>query len=354
MKLIVKTIKIVLGTGLLFGLYILAMIAYASIRDYKPAEKITISPVGNGELLLPDTLTFFNWNIGYAGLGKEVDFFYDGGKTVVSPIEVVQKDIAGIVATIIQNKTDFVLLQEVDENSKRSYYTEQDRQIAAALPGYVSAMAINYDVKFVPIPFTRPMGKVLGGLVTLGKYKPIECVRYQYPSAFPWPKNLFMLDRCMMVERFPIADGKELLVINLHNSAYDDTGELKRAEMNYLKTYIMREYENGNYLVIGGDWNQTPPGFDNNSFKKPNGEEAYVQEPIAVDYIPANWKWVYDEKTPTNRKLASPYNPQETFTTVIDFYLLSPNVALLDKKGISLDFDYSDHQPVWMKVALLR
>ena len=31
---------------------------------------------------LPDTLTLVSWNIGYAGLGDNMDFFYDGGRRV--------------------------------------------------------------------------------------------------------------------------------------------------------------------------------------------------------------------------------------------------------------------------------
>ncbi len=352
-RILTRALKITVGVGLLFGLYVLGMILYATYNDYKPEEKLTIEVEGKNNQPMSDTLSLLNWNIGYSGLGKEVDFFYDGGKTVVSPKDIVTKDLGGIVATIATNKADFILLQEVDENSNRSYYIEEDKKIAEALPGYNSAFAVNYDVKFVPIPFNNPMGKVLGGLVTYSKYTPKECSRFQYPSQFGWPKQLFMLDRCMMIQRYDVKNDKELVVINLHNSAYDDTGTLKKAEMNYLKSYITGEYAKDNYVIIGGDWNQTPPGFDNNTFKKSGGEDSYVQEPIKADYLPKNWQWVYDSTIPTNRKLAAPYDPNKTFTTVIDFYLVSPNVQVLEKKGVNTNFEFSDHQPVYIKVVLL-
>ena len=56
---------------------------------------------------------------------------------------------------------------------------------------------------------------------------------------------------------------------------------------------------------------------------------------------------------PTNRKTASPYNKEETFITLIDFFLISPNVKMRQVKGIRQDFQFSDHQPVWMEVELL-
>ena len=51
---------------------------------------------------------------------------------------------------------------------------------------------------------------------------------------------------------------------------------------------------------------------------------------------------------------AFPLNVQKgkTFTTLIDFYLVSPNVEILEVKTIDLDFKYSDHQPISLKVKL--
>jgi len=68
--------------------------------------------------------------------------------------------------------------------------------------------------------------------------------------------------------------------------------------------------------------------------------------------LPANWQWVYDEAIPTNRKLAKPYQPNYTFTTVIDFYLLSPNIEVVSVKTDNLNFESSDHQPVKLNVRL--
>ena len=103
--------------------------------------------------------------------------------------------------------------------------------------------------------------------------------------------------------RFPVMNGKELLVINTHNSAYDSDGTLKAEEMNYLKNFVIAEYEKGNYVVIGGDWNQNPPGFDQNSFN-PDGV-TYDQGIIAADFMPEGWTFAYDMSHPTNRNLKS-------------------------------------------------
>ena len=42
----------------------------------------------------------------------------------------------------------------------------------------------------------------------------------------------------------------------------------------------------------------------------------------------------------------------KTFVTLIDFYLVSPNIRVEEVKGINIKFRYSDHQPVRLKVSL--
>lgn len=152
-----------------------------------------------------------------------------------------------------------------------------------------------------------------------------------------------MLDRCFLVDRYPLAGGKDLLVINTHNSAYDD-GSLRKGQMDYLHSFLMEEYALGNYIVAGGDWNQTPFGF-RSRFKEDVFDTIQLSY-IPKDYLPADWTWLFDPSTPTNRRVDRPYRAGISRTTVIDFFLLSPNLESLYVRGIDLDFSPSDHQPV--------
>src|SRR5687767_10874740 len=149
-------IKLVLVLGIIFGLYVVGTIILATMTNYSPETVRKVNLSGSPTAGLPgDTLTFYNWNIGYGGLGKESDFFYDGGKMVKSSKRLVKKNTEGIVQTVMGWKdADFIFLQEVDKRSKRSYGFNQVAAIQKAMPGYASAFAINYNVMFVPIPFT--------------------------------------------------------------------------------------------------------------------------------------------------------------------------------------------------------
>jgi endonuclease/exonuclease/phosphatase family metal-dependent hydrolase len=351
MKLVKRILKIV---GIIIVTLVLAfggLLLFSTITDYKPPEKEQVAVEGQA-ILQPDSIhTFMIWNIGYGGLGKEVDFFYDGGKTVRAPREIYDKDINGVYQFLQSNDSvDFFLLQEVDRNSKRSYRQDQFAEIGERLQDFTYSFGMNYNVKFIPIPPTNPLGKVVGGLASYSRFSPTSATRFSFPGNFAWPKRIYFLDRCFLVKRFDLPNGKELLVINTHNSAYDDGG-LKKKQMEYLKNFLIQEYEKGNYVIVGGDWNQCPPNFDVYKFAKEDSD--YAQLNIDFDYLPSDWLWAYDPDITTNRKLTTAYNPAKTFATIIDFYLISPNIELLRIKGIDQGFEFSDHQPVFMKVRLL-
>jgi endonuclease/exonuclease/phosphatase family metal-dependent hydrolase len=157
-----------------------------------------------------------------------------------------------------------------------------------------------------------------------------------------------MLDRCFLVSRYRLDNGKNLLVINTHNSAYDD-GTLRSRQMAYLKTFLIQEYEKGNYVIVGGDWNQCPPSFSPEFDRNLMDDENRMD--IERDYLP-KWRWAYDRKVPTNRRLVAPYDKRTTLTTVIDFFLVSPNVEIKQVQGIHLEFEHSDHHPVKLEIKL--
>jgi endonuclease/exonuclease/phosphatase family metal-dependent hydrolase len=157
-----------------------------------------------------------------------------------------------------------------------------------------------------------------------------------------------MLDRCFLVNRYPLKNGKELIVINTHNEAFDP-GQIRKAQMAYLKDFMLNEYRNGNYIIAGGDWNQTPPDFRS---EFTGNKTDTTQMVIPSDYLPPDWKWLYDNRTPSERNVVAAYDPSATTTNVFDVFLVSPNISEISVKGIQLNFKNSDHNPVVIHVKL--
>lgn len=347
-----RLVKIVAGIIALFMLAFAAIIIYAMVSDYKPRDKeilvsdSTITP----DLHDSSVVDIIIWNLGYAGLDKEMDFFYDGGLQVRPPKERFGENFKRIKETIVGFDTvDLILLQEIDVKSKRSYHVNEVDAVRAEMNGFEAAFGKNYDVFFVPVPLKAPMGSVHSGIFTLSKLKPSLVVRYSFPGKYPFPKQLFMLDRCFVVTHIPVANGKELLVINTHNEAYDK-GNIRDAQMGFLRDYVIAEFDKGNYVVVGGDWNQCPPGF----VPQFSGEifDSENNKTIPVDYLTKDWQWVYDAVIPTNRRVDQVYEKGRTSTTLIDFFLLSPNVKPLMVEAIDLHFEHSDHNPVYLSIEL--
>ena len=339
--------------GLLLSLLVFALLL-ATLLDYRPPEKktaVVIQPAGKNTINKKE-LALLSWNIGYAGLGKEMDFFYDGGHQV-RPSRQLHDAYLNAILEFLNYKTnmDFILLQEVDEKSRRSYRTDQLEKIAETLPGHCFSFATNYDVPFVPAPPDNPMGKVKSGLMTMSLVNPESSERVSFPGNYTWPISLFMLDRCFLVQRVKTGFGKDLILVNTHNSAFDD-GQLRQQQMEVLRTFAVQEFEIGNYVIVGGDWNQNPPDYKPE--KITNGDYAVKNDlgNIPVNFMPEGWHWAFDETTPTNRFVVSDYEKHKTPTTIIDYFLVSPNVEVISVSTTDLGFAYSDHNPVSLKVTL--
>jgi len=353
-KILKITLKIIAILIIAIVLFFVGILIYNSTTDYHPTqnEKLTITGKGFYKASTDSMVTILSWNMGYCGLGKDMDFFYDGGKNVRPSKEDFQKYLNGALNFLACYDTvDMILLQEVDTSSKRTYYTNEAKLIDQFLPNYYKVFAKNYDVRYVPFPVYSPMGAVVSGIMTLSKIKPTEAVRYPYHANYDWPKSLFLLDRCLIYTRFKMPGGKDLILLNTHNSAFDDAAELREVESYILKAIMLDEYARGNYVIAGGDWNRNPPGFD---MKKLTSKEGHMTAEPKLDnnFLPKGWQWVYDPTIPTNRNVDAPYVKGKTKTTIIDYYAVSPNLDVVDYKTIQSDFANSDHQPVFLRVKI--
>ncbi|MDR0726229.1 MAG: hypothetical protein LBF59_09535 [Prevotellaceae bacterium] len=327
----------VLSACILFFLMII-------LTDYKPDKATVLTNMPEAAALHLDTIEILTWNTGYAGLDSAMDFFYDGGSKTRTCKTAALQNLAAITSFIADNSADFIFLQEVDRASTRSYKIDMLSRISDKKPSYLSFYGINYNVFFVPVPLVSPMGKVESGILTLSRYVPSQSVRYSYPMRQSFPKSLFLLDRCFVMCRYPLDNGKQLVLINTHNSAFDDEGEQRREEMLALKDFIISEYERGNYVIAGGDWNQIPP-LENAKAYIDISTEYFAPLRIPDNFMPPQWKWISDGK-PTNRFLDVPYVKGKTKETLLDFFLISPNVKLIRTERIDKNYQHSDHNPV--------
>ncbi|HON41589.1 MAG TPA: endonuclease/exonuclease/phosphatase family protein [Bacillota bacterium] len=324
-------------------------LGFISITDYRPKDVIRVA-VDNpqGEVIpVGREITITSFNTGYCGLDKHADFFMDGGtmSRAVSR-EQTSANIDRISSFLMGQDSDIYLLQEVDRKSRRSYGTDQYRRFCADLAGYNSSFATNYKVAWVPVPLADPHGNVYSGIATLSRYRVDGAARYSLPGEFTWPMRLFELDRCMMESRLPTGDGRQLVIANVHLSAFDKGGFIRTQQLAFLKEYAARELESGNYVVIGGDWNHLLSS-DPEAKKAEYGESwPFWLQVLPDDFVIDGFRWAVDETTPSCRTLDKPYVPGENIEVNIDGFLVSPGVEVVHVHGHDLGFENSDHNPV--------
>lgn len=334
-------------------IYVGWVLILGTLTEYSPPRQQRLTVTGRTGMLT-DTVTTFSvmtWNIGYGGLDSEMDFFYDGGKRVRPHRISFQQTWAGILNFLKErDRVDFILLQEVDSGSRRSYFTDEPAGAGSVLPAFCRTYAINHNCRFIPVPAADPMGKVISGMVTFSGFLPSSAVRYGLDNGVRWPKRLFYMNRCFIVSRFPAGQRKELVLLNIHNSAYDTGGQMRRHEMEIIGKVLKEEYASGNWVVAGGDWNANPPDFDPGAIT--TGDRVKKEEFFDLaSYLPG-WHFVHDPEAPTNRNVDRPYSKGSTPVTILDFFVVSPNVRALNVRTLPTGFSISDHQPVILEFSL--
>lgn len=349
--------KICKGAGILLLVIVVlagSFVAFLSLREYNPDAQ---SPAEHGLVALDNALSKDNFriltlNTGYGGLGKDSDFFMDGGEGVTPKSkELVQTNMNGIREILQSADADIVFLQEVDTDSKRSYGLNQWEFYAQALNNYESHFALNYSCDYVPYPFPDTIGKVHSGVATFANVQLRDATRYALPCPFSWPMRVANLKRCLLVTRVSIADcEQELVLVNFHLEAYDD-GEGKEEQTKQLLKFIEDEYAKGNYVIAGGDFNQNFPGAEDAYPMKPTSE----WQPGELTTLPEGWTYAYDATVPTCRLLNQPLNESSDLTQyyVIDGFITSPNLQVNNVKTLNESFTYTDHSPVIMDVSLI-
>lgn len=346
-----KALKIIITVIIVVAVLIAGFFLFLTFREYKPAPVVSLSVPkkmhGDRMIEKEDRISIVTFNTGYAGLDASADFFMDGGKGVnPSGAGVIDENLHGIVDILEDLDADVYFLQEVDRGSRRSFYIDEMDFYTDSL-GMPGIYAPNFRADFVPYPMP-PIGKVESGLVTITSNDVNSASRLALPESFSWPVKTCNLKRCILELRLPIkGTDKELVLMNFHLEAYDD-GEGKIAQINVLKEKLSEEYYKGNYVIAGGDFNQTVEGIDKYPIVD---EENWVPGVMNDSDLPEHFEFAVSDNEPTCRSLAAPYsgNYQDTQVWVIDGFIVSDNIKIKKLETQATDFEYSDHQPVYME-----
>ncbi|MCR5670647.1 MAG: endonuclease [Butyrivibrio sp.] len=347
---------------LIAALLVLTVLGYLTVDEYQPEDE-EYAEVEGSSFKIPvrgTSMRLLSWNIGYGGLGDNADFFMDGGHMVyTADKERVYANLDGIISEIEKIKPSAVMLQEVDRNSARTYFTDDmeyltDNSDSEVLHGE-SVYSSNYRVSFVPLP-VPPIGRVEAGIATFCEFDIDKAERISLPCSFSWPYRTINLKRCIQISRTSVADSdKELVLINLHLEAYDE-GEGKIAQTKILKDIIQKEVDKGNYVIAGGDFNQCFSGTDTSAF--PALDVPWQAGRIDESEFGPDVTFYADESTASCRSLDRPLDtapdksPNGFQYYIIDGFIVSSNIEVMGMYTDDLGFVSADHNPVILDFTL--
>lgn len=299
-----------------------------------------------------ETYRIMTYNIGFGAYVPEFSFFMDGGKSSWA------KDKESVLATVSAAGTmvsgenpDFIMLQEVDRDGTRSYHVDELEILNQFITGYEYHFAQNYDSPYLFFPPWEPHGTNVAGLVTYSKGQISEAVRRSLPISESLTK--FMdLDRCYSISRIPMQDGHFLCLYNVHLAAYGSSAEVREGQLAMLYADMTADYEKGNYVICGGDYNHNVK--EESPADAPEWAHTFPRETIpegfdmAIHYVQSAEQIAHN----SCRSAEEPYQEGRTFTITLDGFIVSDNVQVTDYQHMDLGYQYSDHDPVIMEFVL--
>ncbi len=346
---ILLVIVLVVGgyVGYVFG-------TYDRIEDNQDLE---VTHRTNEKAQPGETYTVVSYNIGFGAYTADFTFFMDGGKeSRARSKESVITCVEGTTDTALSYEPDFVLFQEVDTDSTRSHHVDESALILERIAGngdFDSTFAQNYHSAYLMYPFTQPHGASNSGLLTISKKGISSALRRSLPIATD-VKKILDLDRCYCINRIPVSNGKELILVNLHLSAYGTDAAQGNAQLEMLFADMQKEYEKGNYVICGGDYNHDFTG-DSRQALNPNTDEEYswchaFPDEVLPEGFVKHTEYA-DGLVSTSRNTNIPYC-EDSFTVVLDGFITTDNVTCEYVQNIDTGYTYTDHNPVVMKFRL--
>jgi len=232
----------------------------------------------------------------------------------------ITKNIKGSLSLIKSLNPNIILFQEVGKFTLYNRFVRQYLLLKKGLDSYVGIYHANHH---------------LLGIGNQGKSTFIKEKNISDKLVFPYKlkgffNNLTVRNKTVIKSKIEIEESDKYLVIyNIHLVPFRRNETIRHKQLQYIFDLAVKDYNEGNYVVIGGDFNLSLS--KNDYIKELIKENGFIMSPLDGFTI---------------RSLDTPYNKDST-TNDIDGFITSSNVEVIKTKVI-LDFRYSDHCPVEM------
>jgi len=298
--------------------------------DPVQAEQVTSNT--NAPILKTDqVIKVMSWNVQFMTGNKNNHFFYDRGTDSFPEEAINHQTIADVARVIIEENPDVVMLQELDQNSRRTHYIDEFAELRALLPKEYQAYSCTLYHKINFLPSMAMPGRITFQLCTLSKYRINKAIRYALPSTLnvDFFTQQFQLKRAILQTDLPIENGQSLTVFNTHLSAFAAGTNTLDIQANIANDLLLNAEKQGPAL-LAGDFNSLSSAKLINS--SPADERSmYKQDPVAIASLIKNFTMF-----PTIAELSGP-NAKQWLTHM-------PSVDHSHTPAIAIDYMFISKQ----------
>lgn len=337
--------------AILLSIFILGLgiFAYWAVGNSLPRfSKLGIVEIRDAiPFLAKKEITVLTYNIAHGQGVKDEPTDWRGEKYTIQKLDAI--------ALVIRSaKVDFALLQEVDEDSDRSYHLNQAEYLAKQAGFPFIACATLWDENYLPFPFWPPeehLGQVKAANCTLSKYPLSDHERlvFDKPESNPTWYNWGYIDRGAQKVTAQVGKFKVDLV-NTHFEAWDIPSRHKQAKR--LAGWIDQFT---NPTIIGGDFNAIPPSAEKRTGFKDDLKDDYSTDKtlaLFTKYLgspESSFEIIEADKEPAQEFTFPANEPNRT----LDYLFVIHGANLLSARILDWAGDASDHLPVWATVNIV-
>ncbi|NJL85028.1 MAG: metal-dependent hydrolase [Leptolyngbyaceae cyanobacterium SM1_1_3] len=315
------------------ALVVAAFFLWASAGAYAKSRYAEIVDFGNGVPPEKDTFTLVSYNIGYlSGLTNNVAITRDRA--------LFDTNQSTATAALDHLDADFVALQEVDLDAKRSFNVNQAEAIAKDLKLSYGAIAVNWDKNYVPFPswpLSAHFGRILSGQAILSRYLITDHERIVLDKVASNPAyyNALYLDRLAQVA-FVNVNQQRLVLINVHLEAFNTATRMQQTQ--YVLA-LAEKYAATSPVLLVGDFNSAVN-------REEEGEKS-IQQMLKSDRLQP----VFAAEEFIDGAIATFPSDRPQFK--LDYVFYNPDkIEILEARVATAAAQASDHLPIAVQFRL--
>lgn len=375
LKITIAVVSVIIGCGAIFGAYLgYLQSGHNRVYDWKYLQIVNKNK--NNTVMLNTTLDCITYNMSYGIMDPDFTYYKaenkmaNGSSTKGGSSRATNKDrviinangSAELVGKGVNSSVDFILFQDIDVDSTRSYYVDQKEILTNSLSTMAGVFAETGSSNYVVSPISSPLGRTDSRMATFSNKYISFRIRYSLPSNSEFMTKYGTNDNCVILTRFKTTGSSMLSIINVNVGIYEDE-DIRQKDLEALLKIMDYELNTkGNYCLVGGSFGYLLNGTDGeflNNMQSPswskNLPDTFNADVLnGIGYSIARDEVAIDQSIGTVRDMSVSYSKGGSFEAIVDGFIVSKNISVDNVSVIDNGYLYSSHNPVKISFRLLR